>query len=128
MIVMPVSVSPASIARAIVDVERGQARTAGLREAAWKVEHRLRQDQPVGGHDQYVGLRRAQGVVLGLGLRAAPLQAERERRAGGDAVRLRQQPHRRGAELHAAARRPIGLGQHQRDRPVLRRRLRDQRR
>jgi hypothetical protein len=104
MIVMPVRASPASTP-AGVDVEAAQAR---------QVEHPLRQDQAVGRDHHHVGTRREQGLARGGGLVGVlAVQPQAARLRHGPALGQRALLDRRGLQLHAAAGRAIGLGQHQ---------------
>jgi hypothetical protein len=91
MMVMPVSASPASMARWIgaAPRQRGSRRGVDVQAAqARQVQHPLRQDQPVGGDHHHVGLRpfagrRADGGFVGV----LAIQAQ--------AARLRHRPWRR---------------------------------
>mmetsp|Transcript_6682 Transcript_6682/g.27948 ORF Transcript_6682/g.27948 Transcript_6682/m.27948 type:complete len:400 (+) Transcript_6682:401-1600(+) len=78
------------------------------------VQHPLRQDQAIGGHHHHVGVRRDQRLAGRLGVRgvfAVQLQALRLRHR--QARRQRALLDGRGLQLHAAAGRAVGLGQHQ---------------
>ena len=119
MMVMPVSSSPASIARWIgaAPRQRGSSDAWMLRQP-WRgsVEHVLRQDQAVGGDDHHVGRGRRSASRAGGGIVGeAAVEAQAARLRDGDAVLERERLHRRRHELHAATGRPVGLAHHERD-------------
>jgi hypothetical protein len=117
MIVMPVSASPASIARWIgaapprqqraVDVDRAEAR---------QIERPARQDQTVSRDDEHIGCGTRQCLARRRGVfRKLAIEPQAARLRGGDALRHRERLHWRALQLHAATGGAIGLCQHQRD-------------
>ena len=81
-----------------------------------RIEHPLRQDQPVGGHDHDIGLGRFDGGAGGGGLFGVfAVQAQAARLGHGNAMLQRALLDGRGLQLHAAPGRTVGLGQHQGD-------------
>ena len=82
--------------------------------ARGRIEHPLRQDQAIGGHDHHIGLGRGNGG-LGLGciFRIFAVQTQAARLAHRNAMRLRALLDGRGLQLHAAARGSVRLGQDQ---------------
>jgi hypothetical protein len=117
MMVMPVLASPASMARwmGAAPRQRGSSEPWMFRQPSGGVQHPLRQDQAVGGHHHHVGIgasdarrgrrRRRPGTcrpAAGCAAGPPPCRAPVRTALTGD-----------GLQLHAAAGRPVGLGQHQ---------------
>ena len=96
--------------KAAVNVDR-----AVPTDAFGAFEHGRGKNEPVGHHDEHVGLEIAQRFMHGGRSFGVPLEAQRLRREHGQAVLKRQGLHGRGRELHPAAARPIGLREHQCD-------------
>ena len=89
------------------------------RSPGGNVEDVLRQDQAIRGDHQDVRRGVAQPLLRRGGVVSL---AQRSGRVDGNSVRLRQLLDRARGELHASAGRPVGLRQHERDRPAAARR------